>query len=42
MTLAEIKLFLRGDEVVKLNYVDVVGEFYVFNINVSFEHMPID
>ena len=35
--LAWIRLFLRGDEVIKLKHEDVVGGLAVFNINGSFE-----
>ena len=40
--LVQIKLCLRGDEIIKLRYEDVVGELSVFNINGSFECMPLD
>ena len=42
MTLAGIRLFLRGDQVTKLKYDDVVGDLDIFNVNGSFECMPID
>ena len=42
MILAGIRLFLWGDEVIKLKYEDVVGDLAVFSIVGSFECLPID
>ena len=41
MILAGIRLFLQGDEVVKLKHEDSVGDLAVFNVDGSFKRLRI-
>ena len=42
MMLAGMKLFLRGDEIIKSRHDDIVSELAVFNVNGSLECMTMN